>query len=389
VKLLTIVALNKLSVSLLLAIVSITAFPQTNRCAEQLKEFLTTAPQLHQKKMFAALDSLTRETESRCGKNEYTSRLKQLLLIEQNEFKDVNFTLSDYQTVMAYVEDYRFRVLMDSVHENPEELFNAYFGFPELVSSFDHFTATLAEKMLDQSGTINFEQCDTRTTLLLAYAHRLGELNAALLNPSCPSRLAKVYQGQIKSVERKAMVDVALIFGYWTPYGNNEILGSKPSFGVLFGWGKKKMLYDIVMEFRFGSPKQEYTIQYNGSPTKTSHYFGGYIGFDFAYEIKKYERSTLYLLGGIALDGFDAVKGSKTQKGQSFFSLNLNGGLGWRVFSRDGAYAGVELRHNFNNYSNPGGTDLSGNSVTARLLVGLLKNDSRKRQLDYLERITK
>ncbi|MFN7328073.1 MAG: hypothetical protein ACK5UP_01055, partial [Bacteroidota bacterium] len=185
-----------------------------------------------------------------------------------------------------------------------------------------------------------------------------------------------------KSVERKAMVDVALIFGYWTPYGNNEILGSKPSFGVLFGWGKKKMLYDIVMEFRFGSPKQEYTIQYNGSPTKTSHYFGGYIGFDFAYEIKKYERSTLYLLGGIALDGFDAVKGSKTQKGQSFFSLNLNGGLGWRVFSRDGAYAGVELRHNFNNYSNPGGTDLSGNSVTARLLVGLLKNDSRKRQLD-------
>ncbi|MFM8913360.1 MAG: hypothetical protein ACKOE6_10685, partial [Flammeovirgaceae bacterium] len=217
------------------------------------------APELHQQGMFTELDSLIADSESRCGRNEYTARLKQLLLIERHEFREVDFTLKDYQVVMAYVEDYRFRILMDSVHENPHQLFKTYFGLPELIFSFDKFTAQLSEKLLNDPAPIGSEQCDTRTTMLLAYANRLTELRAALLNPACTSRLARTYQGQLKSVERKAMVDVALISGYWMPYGNNEILGSHPSFGLLFGWGKKKMLYDIVLDFRFGSPKQEYT----------------------------------------------------------------------------------------------------------------------------------
>jgi hypothetical protein len=87
------------------------------------------------------------------------------------------------------------------------------------------------------------------------------------------------------------------------------------------------------------------------------------------------------------LDGFDAVKGSKNVEGKSFFSLNINAGLGWRWLTRDGTYLGFEMRHNFNNYDNPGGTDLSGNSLTGRMLIGILKNDSKKRQTDYLKRL--
>jgi hypothetical protein len=93
--------------------------------------------------------------------------------------------------------------------------------------------------------------------------------------PGCDSRIAKIYQGQLESVSRKAMVDAALIVGYWVPYGKNETLGQHPSFGFLFGMGKQKMLYDLVMEFRFGSPDQPYQVRYMGAPCQSNHYFGG------------------------------------------------------------------------------------------------------------------
>lgn len=379
-----------LSVVSLLWVITLTpTMAQKGKCQDKLKEFLVQIPNLFEAGEKAKIDSTLDELHESCGSNEYSVRLKHLISIDHGTFSDVDFTLKDYQAVMSYIEDYRFTSLMDSVHEAPSLLYRVYFGEPELIFAFDRFTVKLALLILGKPEINSLPDCDLRKTLLYAYSNNLLKFRSAITNSDCHSRMAKGYQGQVESVSKKAMVDAALIVGYWIPYGKNEILGQHPSLGFLFGFGKKRMLYDLAMEFRFGSPNQPYTIQYKGAPLQTSHYFGGYIGFDIAYELKNYHVSKLYLLGGVALDGFDAVKGSKTVEGKSFFSLNVNGGVGWRLFSRDGAYLGLELRHNFNNYNNSGGTDLSGNSLTGRLLIGLLKNDSKKRQMDYLNRLVK
>jgi hypothetical protein len=362
---------------------------QKQTCNEDLKNFLAEAPSLLQQGRLPQVDSALNKLEAGCGKNEYSIRLRHLMLINRGAFTNVDFALKDYQTVMSYLEGYRFTTLMDTVHEAPSALYDIYFGEPQLIFTFDSSIVNFATQILEKPEIKNLPNCDLRKTVLFVYSNDLRQFRDAITTPGCESRIAKMYQGQLSSVSKKALVDVALISGYWIPYGENKILGHHPSLGFLFGFGKKKMIYDLAMEFRFGRPKQPYITQYQGAPLQTRHYFGGYIGLDVGYELRSYATSKLYFLAGVAMDGFDAVKGSKTVKGKSLFSLNLNGGMGWRWFMQDGTYLGFELRHNFNHYTNPGGTDLSGNSLTGRLLIGLLKNDEKKRQTDYLTRLIK
>lgn len=87
-------------------------------------------------------------------------------------------------------------------------------------------------------------------------------------------------------------------------------------------------------------------------------------------------HTSINLLSGVALDGFDAIKETKTQKAKSIFSPNFNIGIGIR--HRLGKYSAwfidIQTRYNFVSYDTDGGTDLSGNVITIRFSFGFVSN---------------
>jgi hypothetical protein len=95
------------------------------------------------------------------------------------------------------------------------------------------------------------------------------------------------------------------------------------------------------------------------------------------------------LLGGIGLDGMDVLNIGKPEDPnritKSLNSLNLNLGIGFRHYFQNRTYWGIEARYNFVNFKNTGGTDLTGNTISIRLNIGLSRNYYADRRLMFLD----
>ncbi len=363
---------------------------ERNDCYDLATKALKSLPNLYETGQLDSLHAVLNNWERSCGKREITRRLRTLLLLEADDFIEIDFDFTHYNSLLGYLEDEKFKLLMDSVHEDPRELYLNFFQEPDLLFAYTNFTTRLAASIAQNKGIdLMIPSCKTSIMLLQVYAGYFDPFFQSIKNAQCNSQLSRYYSSQVQSIEKKAKVDAAIITGLWLPYGNVAVLGNHPSLGFLFGWGKRKMVYDFVIEFRFGKPRETYEVFHNGSVVSTNHYLGGYAGFDLGYELKNRKNSKWYLLAGVATDGFDSIKADPDQdvKTKSTFVLNLNGGIGWRTYSRDGSYFGIEARHNFINYKNTGGTNLDGNAVSLRLLFGLLKNDKRERELSHLKNI--
>ncbi len=360
-----------------------------NRCYTTSRSALSLLPELYRHGNRDKVDSLLNQWEYDCGRTESGMRLRTLLQIADNQFKDTYFDFSYYQSLLGYIEDEKFKVLMDSVHENPRELFLEYFDEPDLIFDYNQFTKELATELIARLNPSS-DQCSTQYQLLLVYTDQFSTFFEAITSESCHSILSGYYKSQVKRIEKRALMDLGFYTGAWIPYGTNKLLGTHPLFGFYMGMGKKRMIYDLTFEFKFGKAKESYSVQYQGTPTLTNYFFGGYVGLDVGYELKSYKNSKIYGIGGIAYDGFDAIKSDTKNdvKGKSINSLNINGGIGWRLFARDGTYTGLEVRHNFVNYSNEGGTSLDGNTLSVRFLLGILKNDKRGREIEHLKSLT-
>jgi len=68
-------------------------------------------------------------------------------------------------------------------------------------------------------------------------------------------------------------------------------------------------------------------------------------------------------------------------------SLNTNFGLGYRYFYKNGEYIGLQGKYNIVNFSNPGGTNFSGNTLTISLIVGGFFNEKKSNALNQLRYI--
>lgn len=359
-------------------------------CNQLSIQFLKEAPVHYQQGQRKALDSLLTRMEQQCGPNELSLRMKTLLAIEDDSFHEYNLDYYNYLGLVDYLDDQRFRMLMDSVYENPYEMYNYYFIEPELVFAYNTFTRELANQIAKERG-IDLEGplCSSTAMILQLYGGHSDRFTATLKDPSCNALLSYFYRAQRRSIERKLIADAAFSVGIWTPFGKASLLGNHTFLGMHIGWGRKKMFYDVAIDLRLGNSPNPYEVIYQDALTSTNHYLGGFVGLNLGYELKKLGHSKLYALGGAGWDWFDCIIGDPKQDlpYKSIGSLNLNTGIGYRIFSRDNAYVGLECRYNFINYKNTGGTDLSGNTMTTRLLIGIFKNDKRTRELAQLKNI--
>ncbi len=318
--------------------------------------------------------------EQRCGLNQALLKTKLLVAIHQGEF---NESLYDDQIIESLLYEQFYLRTVESIRAAPRRAHLPLFDFPG-DEEFNAFTGTLARNILLEKNTRGLTHYFAE-----AYAGNVDSLFLKLEAPAfANTRLREYYGRKLANTLQMGEGHLSVWAGYWSPRGANRILGNHPLLGFQLGLKNDGWLYGFAVQFSFLNARQSYTVRHEGELVATKHFFGGFIGLEGGKELWRSQRSEIDALAGIGWDGFDALTSKKNETAKTINSLNLNLGLGVRRFLKpyESGYIGVEGRYNFVNYASNGGSDLSGNTITLRVVYGWLGNarkNSRLRAFGY------
>jgi hypothetical protein len=307
-----------------------------------------------------------------CGESEPLIRVDILSQIQLGYFSEESY--SDPYTmdmIILYID--RLELSQEKNYHQIYEYYKISLGFIPLKSDFDLLTIVWAESLLNNKDLTPAEKA-----FCLLYSNQFDEFWKYVSGDSIAgTALKKMYTEKVNSTKRMVDGNFGILAGIYLPTGNlNTVIGPKSIMGLQFGMKIKKVQYDLTIALRPGSSKQTYEVFYKNEHVQTDHYLGGYVGFDTSYELRNNFKTEIDLLGGIAFDGFDAIESDLDNDidGKSLNSLNLNVGLGYRIYSKRMNYLGIQARYNFVNYNNKKGTNLDGNYLSLILTYNLFGN---------------
>lgn len=238
-------------------------------------------------------------------------------------------------------------------------------GYYEVKKDFLKFTNSIAYDALQTASG--------KTDSLLAYFYNGGTDTALTILQSRyyeDTKLKYYYDSTVTSILNESYLYGGLLAGLWIPFGSNEILGKKPEIGFFLGLKKNRLFGDIKLIFRFLSSPNYYVVKHNNELVETNYFFGGFIGTEFGYSCVDIAKLPLNLLGGFGYDGFTAVSSEDGKNSKSIDSFNFNLGLGFSIPLNKHWRPSLsfEVRYNWVNYYSNGGSDLSGDTITIRML---------------------
>ena len=104
-------------------------------------------------------------------------------------------------------------------------------------------------------------------------------------------------------------------------------------------------------------------------------------------EIYAKGKNEIQIVGGLAFDGFDALKEDKKAglKNASASSYNFNFGIAYRYYFKNNTYLGLRVKYNIVDYTLSKVVDFTGNPISLQLSIGWLENLIRKDALKSLE----
>jgi hypothetical protein len=262
-----------------------------------------------------------------------------------------------------------------------------YFGYVPLRGDYDYFTQSIADSLLQMIFY------DPAALLFIEiYSNVLPDPVRTILQDTnfSSTALRSYYSRRVDKYLNKPDFHYSLYSGVWIPSGNAALLGVHPVIGMQLGMRKQKMTYNLSLDVKVGKSKNEYTILREGNIETTNTFMGVFLGFDAERELYAFRKNKISLLGGIGYDGFDTVKVNtedddpNNDKSHMVSSFNTNFGLTYRHFFSNQTYLGLQGRYNFVNYSNPGGTNFSGNTVTFSVVLGGFFNGNKSYYLNEL-----
>jgi len=353
---------------------------RTPNCFDIYYNCALLIPQYFSEQKFDSVQVLLNYWETRCGLNHAMLKIKLLFAIHQNAFSEA---LYDENIIEFLLYEQSYTQAVKKIRNDPKLGHVPLFAF-QGAEEFEAFTTTVARTLLLEKQPVGLARffCE-------AYAGNVDSLFIKLQAPEFEdTRLREYYERKRESTLRMSEGYWSLFSGYWTPQGENRILGNHPVLGAQFGIKRKGFLYGLVAQFGFLNTSRPYAVRYEGEIVETKHYFGGFLGFEGGKELWRKHRHEFDVLAGLGWDGFDAIESDKNRKAKSINSLNVNLGLGYRQFFKPYSthYLSLEGRYNFVNYATHGGSDLSGNTITLRLIYGQLGNarkNNRLRTFDY------
>ena len=273
-----------------------------------------------------------------------------------------------------------------SVYDN----YRSYFGNVPPGQGFDNFTLEFAKNLKDiyQPETIQYLLCDF-------YGGNDDSIFIKLQSRKyASSSLANEYSQEVSKYLKKAEFHYSGIIGLWIPTGNLTQIGLHPEIGLQLGAKHRKMNYDFTVTFKFINSPNDYLARRKKSTDSlelTNHFFGGYFGIDIGRDILSLKGHEIQIIGGIGMDGFDALKEDKTRnlESESVWTYNVNIGLSYRYYLSNSLYIGIRAKYNIVDYSLNNVVDFSGNPITIQLVVGSVNSVNRNqnlKSLDYKQR---
>lgn len=339
-------------------------------------------PEYHQKGSYDTLNAIVNYWENQCGTSEELVRCKILLAIDRGDFSEENYD----SNIINYLIEYKNG--LNPIYYTYGRVYFNYNGYsynqPDILKNF---TVQLASDLLKRNNLKPIE-----IFFLRVYSNDLKNTFSMIMTEDFNTTLLQEsYFKEVHRYKKPMLGHYDFLLGAWIPQNNLQILGSHPFLGIRGGIKYKNLIVDATLGFKFGKSLNVYQVQENDSIWDTDHFFGGYIGLDAAIEIFTIQRSSIDLIGGIAYDGFDALKvkdkNSNDDISKSINSLNLNIGLGYKYYFNKLNYIGLDVKYNFLNYKNHRGTDLGGNAFSIHLIYGFRGNRyniNRLENLDYI-----
>ncbi|MEQ8338126.1 MAG: hypothetical protein RIA62_12310 [Cyclobacteriaceae bacterium] len=346
---------------------------------------LSLIPEFYYKDQKDSIIHFIRYWENTCGESHFSKEIRLLYEIERGVFDAKEIDFQFFRHLLDQVDYIDYMVFLDTNTQIVNTLSGAEKNEYYQISEFHLFTSLWALEVLDKN---DFSACSDERDILLAYAGRVEEFFESVSNNACESILNGFYITEVSRLKSLGEGEFGVLTGVWKPFNNAATLGIHPTLGVYFGHQKGRTLFDLTMLMRFVKSPSPYAVVYEDSLMSTRHFFGGYVGLDLGYELLQTPTTRLYLLGGIGYDGFDTLESDPDvddEPSRSIGSLNLNTGVGNKWFINESmGYLGLEVRYNFVNYRNPGGTDFTGNTLSVRLLFGILGNYAKQTGLKSL-----
>ncbi|SYZ72552.1 hypothetical protein TRIP_C20667 [Candidatus Zixiibacteriota bacterium] len=189
------------------------------------------------------------------------------------------------------------------------------------------------------------------------------------------TEIRRSYDSYVLQIKRKfpSRGHFGIFAGSWMPQGSNRILGNHPDIGIQLGSEWPKFRVDAVISGRFLSAKNNFTVDSLGHLTSTDKFNSWLFGIEGGFKVIDRAVYSADIFAGI---GYDVIYSIKTAGDPEEFvshgSLGIDLGLRQRFFldQRTGCYIGAIVKYGIVNYSNPKGTDLSGNTLTISLVTG-------------------
>jgi hypothetical protein len=331
-------------------------------CETVYNNALEVIPQLYAAN---SIDSVVRAIgfwESVCGVTEPAQRIKILIAIRNRNFSELLYD----SNIIRYIQSYHHLLSYLATSGDHYDVDPIDAG---RLKSFNSFTESLALSLLDVADTSSLEHYFCR---LYANQTRINEY------PDHPkfsnSRLARFKENHANEVKRSSRAHVSIMAGIWMPTGNASLLGNHPEIGFQLGFKKLKNRFDLGLAFRFIRSANSYQILRNGQLVDSRHFFGGLVGLEYAREFHSRKNHFIEVIGGFGADGFDVWNSDKEDaeimKPLSIWTFNVNGGFQYNLMMKQTTYLSLRTQYHFVRYNNKGGTSLSGNAITAGLVLG-------------------
>jgi hypothetical protein len=260
--------------------------------------------------------------------------------------------------------------------------------YSESGKRLDNFIISTAKTLLETKEFSNVEKF-----CLYVYANDFEQASQMLKSDKLNgTRIKELYLREQKLYEQDAYFHNDWMIGVWIPQSNLDLLGVHPFFGYRLGVNYKKLTADLSLGVKFAKSPNTYQVYKNDSIWNTDYFGGIYFGLDAGYELFRFGKNSIDIIGGIAYENINTLNekrddccgccsndNNNNKITYNLNSLNLNIGLGYKFYFQkqrnNQRYLGIDIKYNLVNFKNPLGTNLNGNTYTINLILGNVIGD--------------
>ena len=338
-------------------------------CSQYRYNLERQAPRLYRENKPDSILMAIEYIKDKCGPSYDLETTRSLTLIGLGEFGDSLIGSATIPQLLYFrarqerlLREYYFRMLYGS----REPVDNSHDIYEEFQTDMARQYAAKADANSEVGVLAAFYAGD--------FDYALAQIQSAEMRET---RLGREYDSYVSELfERlRDRADVSLSLGNWRPQGANKILGNHPELGFQLGAENQSWRTDMVLNWRLGKAANQYEVDSLGSRVSTRDFSSLLIGVDVGRKLIDHWWCSTDIFVGLGYDFISSIE-EKDQEPVIIGSINGSVGLRQRIFfdRSYGYYLGGSVRYSLIDYGNPGGSDMSGNSLTVSLMVCMSVN---------------